>query len=87
MADSPPLTDPDSIPITFVNQVVGSGHLYGVVNLTFAVARFTPAADGKVDPDLVISSRLRMDLVCAQQLRDALDGILAQNAKPEGPAH
>ena len=79
--DSLPVTDPYRTPTTFVNQVVGSGHLNGVVNITFATAQFTPNADGKVDPDLVISARLRMDLFCAQQLYEQLGKIIEQTLK------
>ncbi len=82
MADEPiQITDPYEVPVVFVNQVVGSGALNGVANLTFSTARFTPR-DGKVSPDLVITSRLRMDLFCVQQLHDELARILAQNVKP-----
>lgn len=73
-----PITDPFHVPTTFVNQVVGSGHLNGVVNVTFATAQFTPNSDNTVDPDLVISARLRMDMFCAQTLYEHLGKILAQ---------
>ena len=77
-----PITDPQQVPVTFVNQVVGIGSLNGVVNVTFATARFTPNAQGATDPDLVISARLRMDATCARQLRDQLTAILDQNIPP-----
>lgn len=81
--DAKPLivTDPSNAPVVFANSVVGSGHLNGVVNLTLACARFSPGPDNKIDADLVVAARLRMDLFCAQQLRDALDVILAANLK------
>lgn len=79
-----PVTDPHKVPPTFVNSVVGSGHLHHVVNLTFATAQFTPKPNGNIDPDLIITARLRMDLSCAQQLRDVLSAILDQlSTKPE----
>lgn len=77
------ITDPHHVEPVFVNDLVGSGHLNGVVNLTFATALFTPK-DGKVDPDLVISARLRMDLYCVQQLHAALGQVIQQNVKPAG---
>jgi hypothetical protein len=80
--DRLPVTDPHRIPITFVNQVVGSGHLNGVVNLTFAAAMFTPNKD-RIDPDLVITARLRMDMFCAEQLYATLGSIISKNSKPE----
>lgn len=89
MTDEPitsplPVTDPHKVPAIFVNTLAGSGHLHHVVNLTFATAQFTPTPDGNIDPDLIITARLRMDLSCAQQLRDALSAILDQlSTKPE----
>ena len=81
-SNSLPVTDPRRVPITFVNQVVGSGHLNGVVNLTFAAALFTPNGDS-VDPDLVITSRLRMDRFCAEQLYVTLGAIIQKYTKGE----
>lgn len=89
MTDTPLIaTDPHAVPVVFINQLVGSGHLNGVVNITLAVAQFTPGVDNKIEPDLVIAARLRMDLFCAQQLRDALTAILEQALKPaNGTTH
>lgn len=86
MTDKPaalPVTDPHKVPVVFVNQVVGSGHLNGNVNLTFAVAQFTPK-NGEIDPDLVVMTRLRMDMSCAEQLYTVLGTILQDQsgAKP-----
>ena len=72
--------DPNNAQVVFVNQVLGQGHLNGVINLTFGVARFTPGEGDKVEPDMVIASRLRMDLVCAMQLRDSIDELLKKVA-------
>lgn len=72
------IKDPHSVPVTFCSQVVGAGHLNNVVNVTMATARFTPDNDGGVDPDFVVSARLRMDLFCAQQLHEQLGQIIAQ---------
>lgn len=81
MADEPlPVTDPYQIPVVFVNSIAGSGILNGCCNLTFSTARFTPK-DGKIDPDMVVTARLRLDLFCVQQLHDTLGKILAQNVK------
>ena len=89
MTDKPKAaTDPHNIAVTFVNQLVGSGHMNGVANFTFATAQWTPRDDGSIDPDMVISSRLRMDLGCVTQLRDACDVILQANLKPtNGTTH
>lgn len=73
--DALPVTDPHKVPVVFVNEVVGSGHLNGNINLTFAVAQFTPK-NGEIDPDLVVMSRLRMDMLCAHQLYAVLGKII-----------
>lgn len=79
-----PISDPYRTPTTFVNQIAAFGHMNGVVNLAFATAQFTPNAAGGVDPDLVITCRLRMDLFCAQQLYAELGKIIQQNVKDSG---
>ena len=70
-----PVTDPHRVPVVFVNQVIGSGHLNGNVNLSFATAYFT-LRDGEIDPDLVVTSRLRMDMFCVAQLYAVLGKII-----------
>jgi hypothetical protein len=82
------ISDPHRTPVLFVNHVVGSGHLNGVANITLATANFMPRPDGTVDPELVVSARLRMDMYCAQQLHAALGAILEQNLQPKnGSTH
>ena len=66
----------DEVGITFANLLVASGVYNGVVNASFASYQFTPTPDGKIDPDPVVTARLRMDLVCAKHLRDRLIEIL-----------
>lgn len=78
-----PISDPHRVETVFVNQVAGVGHLNGVVNVTLAVAQFTPRDDGSVDPDLVIAARLRMDLVCAQSLHEQIGKIIHQMLQPQ----
>lgn len=72
------VTDPDNCPVVFAGALVASGHLNGVVNLTFATPRFTPNATGGIDNDFVVASRLRMDIACALALRDQIDRIIKQ---------
>lgn len=70
--------------ITFVNTLAVSGFNNGVINLAFTTASFVPQEDGDkviVAVNEFISANLRMDLFCAQQLRDALDKIIEQNTK------
>ena len=77
-----PITDPHDVSVVFVNQLAGVGILNGVVNLSFAVANFMPRQGGNVDPDLVIATRLRMDMWCARQLYEQLGKLLEQNLPP-----
>ena len=77
-ADPLRVTDPHLVPVAFVNQVVAAGHLNGVVNMTLGVARFSPTPAGEIDTDMIVASRLRMDMACAMQMRDQLDRIIGQ---------
>ena len=72
------ITDPNNEPVVFVNELVGRGHLNGVINLTFATARFTPTA-GEIAPDLVITARLRMDMACLRQTYMVLGELISMN--------
>lgn len=77
----------DNVSVTFVNTVIGRGTLNGVVNLSFGVFNFTPSEDGsKVDIDATVACRLRMDKVCATQLRDVMNELLATIEKAEADA-
>lgn len=69
--------------VTFVNHVAVSGFLNGVCNLSLSQSLFVPAGmDTKVTMENHIKVDLRFDLFCAQQIRDALDRIIADNTKP-----
>jgi len=75
-------------PVIFVTGVAVQGFLNGVVNIAFTTANFLPAALVEGDPenggvviDEQLSANLRMDLHCAQLVRDALDTIIEQNTK------
>lgn len=70
------IPDPNRVPVQFVNQLVGTGFLNGVVNVSFATAQFTPMSDGSVEVDAIMASRLRMDLNVAQQLHEQLGRLL-----------
>ena len=83
----PTYADPNNVPVTFVNELIVSGFLNGNVNMTLATAHFTPMSDKKVVPDLVVASRLRFDLMCAQQIHAALGRIIEQSTKPAGKAN
>lgn len=75
----------DAVGVTFVNSVVGRGILNNVVNLSFSTFNFTPT-DEVVDPDPVISCRLRMDKTCAYQLRQVLDDLIKLIEEKEDPS-
>lgn len=74
-------TDPNNVPVTFVNSVDGIGFLNGVVNVTMSTYRYTPLEDDMVKADSVIAARLRFDLFCAQQLHKLLGDIIETNTK------
>lgn len=78
-----PVSDPYKSQPTFVNQLVASGYVNGVVNLTLATALFTPLG-GKVEPDLAITARLRMDMFCVHQLYERLGAIIQENVNQSG---
>jgi len=75
------LRDPHNVQTVFVNELAGSGFLNGVVNLTFSTAQFTPI-ENVVALDRVVASRIRMDLTCAMELRNALDRIISESTAP-----
>jgi len=77
----------DAVGVTFVNTVVAQGSLNGVVNLSLGQLLFTPDEKaGTIEPDLVICARLRMDMVCAKNLRDSLIDLLNRIAQAEAEA-
>ena len=77
----------DQVGVTFVNTVVNRGIFNGVINLSFGVLNFTPSEDGQtIEPDPVIAARLRMDKICARQLRDVLSDLLDMIEKAEHEA-
>lgn len=82
MSEPLKITDPNKIRVEFVNAVGGSGFLNGIVNLTLVTARWTPTGSEDIPMDLVIGSRLRFDLKCAQEIRDTLNAIIEANTKP-----
>ena len=78
--------------VVFVNSLAAWGFVNGVVNCAFSTAQLLPEPTQdektkewktKVVPAEVVTANLRFDLVVAQQLRDALDGIIEANTKPK----
>lgn len=69
----------DETGVTFVNGLLGRGVFNGNVNLTFGTYLFTPQGDEtslSIDPDMVVSARLRMDIAAARQLYASLGELL-----------
>lgn len=72
--------------VIYVNRLAAWGFVNGVLNVAFSTAQFLPVQEGDevvVQPAEVVTANLRFDLVVAQQLRDALDGIIEANTKPK----
>lgn len=76
------------VDVTFVTGVAVVGFNNGVVNLALNTAQFLPEFDeygkptNKVELAEIIAANLRMDLMCAQMLRDSLTRIIDANTKP-----
>jgi hypothetical protein len=69
----------DDVGTIFVNHVMARGCCYGVGNVTLGTYNFTPFREGLgIDPDLVISCRLRLDAIAVRELRDAMNWIIAK---------
>ncbi len=78
------ITDPSTVMPIFVNTVIGSGSLNDVYNLSFATALFSLKGEA-IDPDLVVSCRLRMDRVCLEQLYAQIGSMLHPQSSSEKP--
>ena len=66
----------DTTGVTFINTVLGRGHLCGIANIQLGVFNFSNDQNGDVTLDPSVACRLRMDYNCARQLRDSLDSLL-----------
>ena len=83
----------DPVRPIFVNTLQVNGFLNGVLNLAFSSAQWYPAPDLDDSTKITVAVSepitvdLRMDLLCAQQLRDALDRIIEANTSPAGKAN
>lgn len=76
----------DGVGITFVNAVINRGSLNGVINLTLGVCPFTPDENGVISAEMVVAARLRMDRMCAVQLRDELNSLIENLDKADAEA-
>lgn len=85
-------TTMDEVGVDFVNVVLNQGVFDGVFNINFATFLFTPTQERPVDdgtktididPELVISVRLRMGEQCLRQLHQAAGNLikLAEEAR------
>jgi hypothetical protein len=66
----------DNVSVTYVNTVLGRGHLNGVINVQLGVFNFSNDENGDVTLDPSVACRLRMDYNCARQLKESLDSLL-----------
>lgn len=78
------ITDPNRVVPVFVNAVIGSGTLNGVHNISFATALFSVKGE-EIDPDLVVSCRLRMDSTCLAALYEQIGHMLHPPTSSEKP--
>lgn len=72
--------------VIYVTNLAVSGFLNGICNLGFSTAQFLPReVDGEVKVDMaeVMTANLRLDLMVAQQVHDALGKIIEANTKPK----
>lgn len=79
--------DPNNVPVVYSNLFAGGGTVNGVVNLTLCVSRFTPSFDSHPDNDVIIASRLRIDLETAVALRDFLNAQIELMTPSKGKAN
>jgi hypothetical protein len=66
----------DNTGVTFINTVLGRGHLSGVINIQLGVFNFSNDEKGDVTLDPSVACRLRMDYNCARQLKESIDSLL-----------
>lgn len=74
------MSSTDTVGVTFVNHCLAQGIYNGVINVTLGHYLFTPkdSPEPKVDGDLVVACRLRLDLTAAEELYTALGNLLTQ---------
>lgn len=77
------ISDPYNVPVTYADNLMASGPWNGLISLTFSVNRLSPV-ENRVDNDVAIVARLRLDVHCATMLRDRLNVLIATLTKPEG---
>lgn len=81
------MPDQKHVAPTFVNTLAVHGFLNGICNLAFSTAHWHPVQQGDgtvtVGNHEPVTVDLRMDLACAQQVRDALDKIIKDQTKPK----
>jgi hypothetical protein len=73
-------------PILHVDGSTNMGCNNQVVSLTLVTAVYLPQPDGQVSTDWVVSAQLRMSIVAAMSVRDAIDKALLIAIRSEGSA-
>jgi hypothetical protein len=75
-------------PLHLVDGVDGFAHYNGIVHVALTQLRFGAVEEGRLHSEFVVVANLRMNLVAARNLREALDKALLMAApKTEGAAH
>lgn len=74
---------------TYVTGLATYGFLNGIINVAFTTARWMPrpieTEDGietKILTEIEVTADLRMDLLLAQQLHQALGAMIDEHTKP-----
>lgn len=75
-------------PLLFVDDVGTLGHYNGIVHLSLDQLRFEPTPEGHLRAERMAVAHLRMNVVAAQGLRNALDkALLMAVPVSKGPAN
>ncbi len=72
-----PVTDPDSVPVTYVTGFIGNIFNGHTIAMNFVTDRLAIFPDGTSESDIIIAARLRFDVHVAARLRDQLNLYLA----------
>ncbi len=69
-------------PFIYFEDAAAFGHLPGIVRVTLTAGRILPTPDQRVATDHIVVAHLRMNLLAAASLKDALERALAMASQP-----
>lgn len=75
----------DAVGVTFINTVLGRGHIGGVVNIQLGVFNFSTDENGDIALDPTVACRLRMDYSCAKHIKESLESLLKEMEDKASP--